>query len=379
MVRNQSNHGPALLSVVLLLAAGYCLQCDGLLIREVFGRRDIFWVALASASPFAYWLSVQKPPLGIGLLVWFLSAIGVVVSLTADVEGTFRPFYRGLCGNVCLAILVSLPISMRVRQKATGLSGRLGAGSLMLLMAFFLPGAYANSVSKSIEEELAGSLSSNRLVRAYDQTSVLLAIDPAASIFGTPVVVLNQELEQSITRLTAQADSTAGSSAAIGQRVIALMQLERNQEALELLESLAADPQSAPVAYDYCGLCCQRLKQYEESKQWYLKSRDFWNRQPPSPRRSQALLSAYKGIAFAERRLDHPLAAEAAYRDALVIAPTPELHFLLAKHYEEQQQTAMANTHVRKAMMLDPSTYQSRGKELIDKMSLSHFGCFNIR
>ncbi len=381
------------LAVAVLVFFGVFLQSQDGLVRPIFGRMDLCWVAVISACPLTVWLSSKKLPQAVAVLLWCVAVLvgggiglGLLSQTSPEVAGRtslpIRPFYAGLLGVVCLSTAVSLPLSQFGKLRTDEHPASWASGILMILMATFFPAGYADSISRTVQEQLGESLQTNRPARAYRLTSILLATAPQTVLYGAPLPKLHALLEENLQNLRDIADRPMPrrmSAADIGQRVIVLMQLERHQEALKLLAPLTENPASAPVAMDFCGLCRQRQGRWEDSLMWYAKSRDFWKRQPPGPKRDQALVSAYKGIAYAERKLDHPAAAEKAYHNALAMAPTAELHFLLARHYEEQQQTSKAHQHAKRAMALDPKRYQTDAQELINSMQLSHFGCLKIR
>lgn len=67
--------------------------------------------------------------------------------------------------------------------------------------------------------------------------------------------------------------------------------------------------------------------------------------------------------------------AERAYLKLMRAAPSGTHALLLARFYEDTQQTSSARRWIREAVRLDPS-YGEEAERLRDKLSTSHFGCF---
>ncbi|WP_437191575.1 tetratricopeptide repeat protein [Planctomicrobium sp. SH527] len=250
---------------------------------------------------------------------------------------------------------------------------------LTMIGILAIPFLYSDSLRRSTEEALAESLSSQRYYKSLQEAELLSTLAPSAKVLEIPVARLKTELAQQVTMLetslSAGLSSTPRSVAHAGQQVTALMQLDRNQEALKLLKEISSQEAAPPQVLDFSGLCCQRLSRWEESRDWYRQSRQFWATQPESSMQRQALISAYKGIAFAERQLENSSAAEQAYLSVLKLEPNADIHFLLARLYDQQERTTEAREHATLAMTLNPARYGQEAQSLLRRASLSHFGC----
>lgn len=158
---------------------------------------------------------------------------------------------------------------------------------------------------------------------------------------------------------------------------MALMQLDRNSEALELLEPLTQGPNFQPISLDYQGLCWQRMECFRESLDAYQQAVQYWQTQPPTPRQRESLASAWKGVGFAARRLHERRVQVNAYQQLVEVAPSAANHLLLAQCYREHQQTRLASEHASIAEALDPSV-QPQSQSMRSSMSTDHFGCWLV-
>ena len=102
-----------------------------------------------------------------------------------------------------------------------------------------------------------------------------------------------------------------------------------------------------------------------------------WESSPPSPERAAGLAQATTGAAYCLRKSGRYAEAETAYQQLLALSPTADAHFLLARFYEDTQQTAKARTHAKLAMAAAPERYRRQGEMLIDKLNTLHFGCLS--
>lgn len=391
-MNNDSNkHSPRRVILVLIALGifGGILQYSTDVLTSRFGRTDILWTTIVWMVPAAIWFSQQafsKPVRGTIAVLSGLCAWVVWNNVGASGIDLLTPFSASQLALLLVTISVSCLLAGRRRAVGDNAPGlpydqrmqRWLTGGSVLLAAILLPHAYAHVAAQSQLETMEEALQDQRFLRARRAATVLLCCRPTEKVLQQPVVAVASELDdriQTLEELAEQPLPQASDTAAIGQRVVALMQLDRNQAALDLIRPLTEQPETAPVALDYCGLCCQRLQRWEDSRAWYEKSLQFWQKQPPTQQRASASTSAWKGIAFAERRLDRSADAEKTYLTALETVPSAELHFLLAMHYEDQQRTSSAAQHAGKAMAMAPATYRRRGKELLDRMSHSHIGC----
>ncbi len=350
-----------------------------------FGRIDLYGVSLVCAICIAILvrqLSTHKTArviLGATSLVFGLL---VLISLSQSDSDRTLSNYATATLVLIASFLIGPALTGSLLRSSTADNTKPNVMITILTMIGILaiPFLYSDSVRRSTEEALAESLSSQRYYKSLQEAELLSTLAPSAKVLEIPVASLKTELAQQVTMLeTSLSEGSSPSSprsvAHAGQRVTALMQLDRYQEALKLLKEISSQEEAPPQVLDFSGLCCQRLSRWEESRDWYRQSRQFWATQPESPMQHQALISAYKGIAFAERQLEHPASAEQAYLSALKLEPNADIHFLLARLYDQQERTADARKHATQAMTLAPARYGQEGQSLLRRASLSHFGC----
>ncbi len=386
---SQERSGAAVtMSLVLLLMVGIPLLLAEELVQFGFGRVDIFIVTLFSSVPLVgiiYQQRIRNRFAMIAGIIGTSSAVIISISLTgmetnADSNWKFSRLWTSIAVITAItsAAAVLVPHQHPKLEKRNGTFIQLGSA---LLAALLIPLAYADSVSRSCEERLRDALSGQQFKLSQSLTQTLSAISTSAKFSGIPIQELNDQLTEALAALHVKLSQPLPATppiSAVGQRVVQLMQCERNDEALTLLQTLAQHPNPPPQVFDYSGLCYQRLKEWDESLKWYERARQYWEHQPSSPDRSQALLSALKGIAFANRQQDRLKEAEQAYLSAISIAPSGELHFLLARLYEQQERTIFAKEHARKATVLDPQQFTEEYDSLLRRMSLTHFGCLQL-
>ncbi|QDV71390.1 Tetratricopeptide repeat protein [Rosistilla carotiformis] len=242
-----------------------------------------------------------------------------------------------------------------------------------------VPAVYAHAVAADLQKALTESLQNQRIALAARQADQLSQLVPTQTIDGTPLVTLLPQLQQRRTQLIDQlADAAEPTSLGeIAQQITTLVQLERHGEALRRIEPLTHGANFHPVALDYQGLCFQRMERPEESMAAYRRSLEFWMSQPDSDAKTAGLVSGYKGIGFAARRLQMRLLEEQAYQQLVEIAPTGEHHFLLAQCYREHQKTRLASEQFQAAMQRDPSM-QSQIEAILATLSMDHFSCLSV-
>ena len=87
---------------------------------------------------------------------------------------------------------------------------------------------------------------------------------------------------------------------------------------------------------------------------------------------------SWQGQAYCLRKLGQYSAAEQAYRQLLLLSPTPDTHFLLAQFYEDTQQSTAAAAHARQAAQLAPGRFAEPVRQMSRRLATASFGCFAI-
>jgi len=357
----------------------------------LFGRWDVIAITLLFCLPLS-WLVVERIQVlslrykGLGVL-FFIAVSGSILLFARMLELSSVP-------NNLTLVLLRVAVSTLLLSAATCICN-LGFGFkpvlplpssgwltviLMLGTAIFVPLAYTDAVSVRLKDNLQQALAEQRLAMACYQTQQLEQLNPHLSVNGIAMRVLHQQLNEVCRNLSADAATELGrspSAASLGRRVTTLMQLDRLEEALPLLQALSQGEQANPVSLDYLGLCYQRLELPEPSKAAYQRSVEFWAAQPDSPSKLNSLASAYRGIGFAARRLEERSLEELAYRELVEVSPTAENHLLLAQCYREHQKTKLAAIHATRAQELSPELSQS-AQGILTVLTMDHFGCMQV-
>lgn len=379
-----------ILAVTTKLVASWSALPDGTM--RLFGRWDVLLVAMLAATPVTVMIAHgitrsqrwQNALIVLALIVSVVFLIGYASLLTTInvstllIATTFRTL---VAMTIMLAILISvslirthptqvwpvLPAFTRTSWAAIG---------MLVALAVFIPLAYADSVAEGIRIQIEPLLPARRFALATRHAEQLRQLQPQSVLENKPIAIVIQELQQIVNdiELSLQRSSKPIET---GQRIMALMQLDRNSEALELLEPLTQGPNFQPISLDYQGLCWQRMECFRESLDAYQQAVQYWQTQPPTPRQRESLASAWKGVGFAARRLHERRVQVNAYQQLVEVAPSAANHLLLAQCYREHQQTRLASEHASIAEALDPSV-QPQSQSMRSSMSTDHFGCWLV-
>jgi hypothetical protein len=255
------------------------------------------------------------------------------------------------------------------------------AGTVALLgvaVMIGLPWVYLAARSNHDNGQLAELLSQSRLGEAAELARRMLAVDPHRPFQEQPLRVLSANLDQTVREIESRVVaplSPSDNNEAQMSRARDLAILGRTSQALaqvNLSESVADSPDGLLLR----GTIHQSRQEWLASAESFHRAAKTIESLPTSPERTVGLVTAATGVAFAERKLGHNAAAEAAYQQVLTLDPSADTHFLLAQFYEGTQQAAKAQHHARQAMALAPDRYQQPGQRLIDKLVTHHFGCW---
>ena len=372
---------------------------------EWYGRDDIYVVSMLSAFPIAViaaWKVNQQSrssAIVLGGCMFLASLCLAVISHSTSFGSLFAATSaRSLlailatfsAATLCLSIApfdISKPAIGRDEDSDGQTKGQGGDAILpnwtWLLFgvaAIATPATYAHSVAESLEKGLAESLGGKRITLAWKQCSQLRRLDPTATVAATDLATLESALNDEKARLEQEVRRPMPRNmnmAMIGHRITSLVQLDRNHEALGWIRPMMSGRNFHPISLDYYGLCQQRLDKPVESMRGYERSLKHWERQTDSPAKNNALISAYKGIAFAARQLGDRKLEEEPYQSLVELNPTAEHHFLLATCFKEHQKTSLAAENAQLAVQLDP-LYADQAESMLSQLSRDHFSCFLV-
>ncbi|WP_153558580.1 tetratricopeptide repeat protein [Roseimaritima sediminicola] len=377
------------LGVLLVFAAILSLRSGSGAAVRLFGRLDVVACALFAVLPSALRLVARAATIPAALRALLVLVCAVVAWVVY--QGVLFQIEAGIASRatwpwiVVVAWFSMAAVGLAAVWRTLLLTGsgdrRWGWDVAFLVMAFCLPALYVDSVSTGLKTQLNRSLQDQRILRGLGQAEQLMQLQPHWEVHGVPLARLKTDLEEATGQLLAEARRPLSPAAPTGQRggrVAVLLQLERPEEALRVLQPLLDGEHFHPIALDYQGLCYQRMEQYPESLEAYQASADYWKDQPEQPQQVAGLSSALKGIAFASRQLGMKRAEEQAYSELVQRYPTGPHHMLLAKCYQEHQKGALAAKHAKLAKAQDPQL-AAQADKMLASMAVHDFGCFQVQ
>lgn len=359
--------------------------------------RDVALVHFLSALPAALWLALlvrrRASALGRVGLAAVLLAASVLFLLNAEPVSSplSAAFVRAApaLGVALAAVLLGLgAISRsgsrrtagRARGKTEAPAGSATTAALALVVLLLPPALYVRARCRDDAARLTGLLEQSRFGEARALARALLALDPAARWEGRPLRRAAADIERTTRALEARVARPLPAQATDARRLARardLAMLGRSGAALDVLQSVS-DASTFAEACNLRGTIHETRGAWEAGRKAYRAAQRAWRTTPASSRRTAGLVRAITGIAYCERKLGRYREAEAAYRELLALAPTADSHFLLARFYEDAQQTDKAQTHARVAMALAPDRYERAGQKLLDKLATLHFGCWGV-
>jgi len=277
-------------------------------------------------------------------------------------------------GVMLLVVAMQGPLHSRDR----GHENLLAVALVGLVIIIGLPWVYLQARRSHDDRELAELLEQSRLGEARTLARQSLALEPNRQFRGQQLREVADELDRAVREIESRVVvplPPGNADEARLARARDLAMLGRTAEALKLLDD-SASLAELPRALTLRGTIHQTRSEWLFSLEAFRRAAAMLESLPPSPERKPVLLEATTGIAFAERKLGHNAAAEAAYQEVLRLDPSADTHFLLAQFYEGTQQAVKAQFHARQAMTLAPERYEQAVQRLIDKLVTHHFGCW---
>lgn len=306
---------------------------------------------------------------------------GASAGITADILGG-GGVYRGvlsvlLSTGCCLAVVsVSagnlMQLMKRVTRQADGTTFVVSAVAAMLMPLLFVQVRCQHGWKRF--DEL---IESTRIGEARSELLIVLRLAPNSSWRGRSVAESFREvqaeydrIEQARQQLPHPPDDFEGVLrqarylAILGERDLALSYLEQ-----------------FPVASQSVGSALLRGTIFETRRAWreaiaeYVLGQKLLKESGDSLEPSQEWRTALRGEGFCRRKAGDLHGAEQAYLKLMRAAPSGSSALLLAHFYEDTQQTSDASRWLREAVRLDP-TCNEEAERLWDKLTTSHFGCF---
>ncbi|MDX1946542.1 MAG: tetratricopeptide repeat protein [Pirellulaceae bacterium] len=352
---------------------------------------DVALVALWAALPAGWliggWLRARTGRLPAALLAALLLAGILVTTLNPPwIPAALRelPFLPVGAPRGGLALIAAMAIGLLPGGLSSSCSGWSAPRWWLpaILIALLVPAAYDHARIRYFETQLAESLAQNNLNRAAVLAADLAMLQPRGEVAGESHAALAARLRERVQALEREIAQPLPSPTTVGMllaRGHQLALLGRVDDAQRVLAPLVALDPPHPAACLHLGAAYELRGDWQAGLDWYERARSALRRLGPLPQSAQPmLLQATKGIAFTQRKLGRLREAEAAYLQALDLAPTAEMHFLLAQFYDDSQQTALAHQHAETAARLDPRQFGDAAEQLIAKLAEHHFGCWGI-
>jgi tetratricopeptide (TPR) repeat protein len=361
-----------------------------------FAWRDVAVVHVACAVPLAVLLAMhvrrKAPPvvaLALAALALAAAAALMLGALRQNVMGALLSsslvglFLRaGLA--LCLTFAGVLPLLFFFRNDAAHedkRENRMALGGLALLALLLAPWIFVSARCRHDAARLAELVDQSRFGEGRTLAYGLVLLDPQRDWRGRPLRQTALQLDRKVTELETATRAPLPPWATAAQRLDRardLAMLGRTETALDLLAALR-DPELGPEKEMLRGAIHEAREEWSSALQAYQNARNAWEPRPESSERTKGMLTAATGIGYSSRKLGRYAEAEVAFLERLNLdadaKASAESHFLLARYYEDTEQTQKAQMHARRAMELDPARYDKEGADLIRKLSVFHFGC----
>jgi hypothetical protein len=220
----------------------------------------------------------------------------------------------------------------------------------------------------------------SRIGEARALAHEVLSLSPQATWNGMSLKLAADNLDGAAREIEQRINGPLPNDADVDRclaRARDLAMLGRTNDALQTLDA-APGASDSPEASNLRGTIYETRGAWREARKEYRRVESGWREREVSTQRTAGLVRAVTGIAFCERKLGRLREAEAAWLKRLELSPTAESNFLLAQFYEDTQHTQKASFHAEEAMRLAPERYAQKGRQLLDKLVTSHFGCLGV-
>tara|TARA_R110002111_G_scaffold227346_2_gene288938 strand:- start:69313 stop:70611 length:1299 start_codon:yes stop_codon:yes gene_type:complete len=317
-------------------------------------------------------------------VISILSLTGDQTSVTLSDYDAWESFAFRPAMAFWMMTSVLLAVGNLSRTPATVQTSR--SGTLVWLLvwttALIVPAIYTQSRVDEMVASMNDYLGSGRIGDARQVTREVCLLSPWEKMGGLPVGDMARDLDKECfgieQRLALMKRRPVHSEEYTYHEARLLSMLGQRAVAIRLLEPWAGKDATSPLTCQLLGNIFQQQENWADSERQYQQALKAWQKLPLSEQQQAGIVTAWKGMAFAERKRGNYEEAEAAYLSALALAPTADQHFLLAQFYEDTQQTGKARDHAHQAMALDAARYDISGKKLIASLQQKHFGCLNV-
>jgi tetratricopeptide (TPR) repeat protein len=249
--------------------------------------------------------------------------------------------------------------------------------AIAAILATLVPAAFTRARQDLYEKRLGELIAQGRLGQAARLSVQLAELAPSGKLNGQPLRAVAQGLQLRVHELEQQAAIPLAdrTPAALLERARMWAILGNVEQAERTLEPLLQPPAPHPAACLLLGTAYESQEDWLISRHWYEAAQAALRHSSSQPHVTRLFVQATKGVAYTERKLGRYREAEAAYLEVLALAPTAEMHFLLAQFYDDGQQAAKAHEHAQAAARIDPATYLEPARRLTTSLAQRQFGC----
>lgn len=245
--------------------------------------------------------------------------------------------------------------------------------TVALLVALVPAGVYAGSVVRSKTTAAEEARATGRLVKADRLLAGVCELGGDRPVGKQTPAEARRAIRKEFDGLAKAADRPLPANAppaARFDRAVVLIQLDRLDEAADLLRPLAANTQPLLLLASV----------YRDQEKWAEAGAAYTEalgRLTPADRDGYRL--ALDGLAFVARADHRPADAEAALKRGLAELPADAAHYhlQLGRHYSDGGRPGPALDHLRAAADLDPKGAGAEADGLIRHLRTTTYGCFS--
>lgn len=356
---------------------------------SLFVTPDIALVYLVGILPFSLllWhllrglLGAVAPTTLIGLC-WLGPLVAIML---LPVERSTNSAFLGIAGYLsrpAVALLLLAPSAFAwacLRPPAVIVDPRRWAWFVTTgILAVALPATYVAARCRHDAISFQELRAQSRLGEAARVIHRLQRLSLGSQLQGQPIPSLRSDMDRSVRQLQSAVAGKLPAGATDDDRLQRARQLAILGQPYDALQVLDTIRTSRPDADNLSATIRENLGQWQQALDEYTRAETSWESLPSSRQQLAGQIQAVTGRAFCLRKQGRYPQAEQTYLQLLALSPTAQTHYLLAQFYEDTQQSSLARKHALHAMALAPKQFERPGKQLINKLAASHFGCFNM-
>lgn len=356
---------------------------------SLFVTPDIALVCLIGILPFSLllWqllggLLGTVAPTALGGLCWMGALVAIM--LLPAVRSTSSPFLGivGYVGRPVVALLLLAPSALAwtcLRPPAAMPDARRWGWFVTTgILAVALPATYVAARCRQDAISFQELRAQSRLGEAARVIHRLQRLSLSSQLQGQPIPRLMADMDRSVRQLQSAVAGTLPVGATDDDRLQRARQLAILGQPYDALEILDTVRTSRPDVDNLSATIHENLGHWQQALDEYTRAETSWESLPSSQQQVAGRIQAVTGMAFCLRKQGRYPEAEQIYLQLLALSPTAQTHYLLAQFYEDTQQSSLARQHVLQAIELAPKQFERPGRQLINKLAASHFGCFNM-